>query len=149
MKYTSYKILPEKSLILCNYQGHINMKDVMELTLKFTADPEFKITYHVLLDFRHSTAIGFKIDIADYVNFLRNTLTFPKKIKVGILYATPNQEFLLKIYKGFGKFLNLDIEIFKSYTPCIQWMNFQDNEAEQIRQVLSEMKSKSDDFRFS
>lgn len=140
-KYTSYKILPEFKLIICNYQGDISVKDVMQLTQTFVGDELFDPEFNVLIDFRNSLAIGFGLDIADYVKFFKKTVILKGKVMVGILYATPNQEFLLKIYKGFSKILNLEIEYFKQVEPCLEWMRFSGNEADLVIQALNSIKT--------
>lgn len=146
--FTSYKILTEQKLIICNYQGEITIKDVMLLTQAFVADEAFNSAYHVLIDFRNSSAIGFRVDITDYVNFFKKTVAPKGKVKVGIMYSTPNQEYLLKIYKGFGKLMNLDIENFKLIEPCMEWMHFESQEKELVIKELNSIKSTSDDALF-
>lgn len=143
-KHISYKILPDLKLIVCNYLGDISIRDVMETTLAFVKDPQFNPDFNVLLDFRNSSAIGFRLDIVDYVNFFKNNVTLKNKVQVGIAYSTPNQEFLLKVYKGFGKFMNLEIENFKQIEPCLTWLHFSESEAFFVMQVLDSMKSDLD-----
>lgn len=140
-KYTSYKILPEFKLIICNYQGDISVKDVMQLTQTFVGDELFDPEFNVLIDFRKSLAIGFGMDIPDYVNFFKKTVILKGKVMVGILYSTPNQEFLLKIYKGFSRLMNLEIEYFKQVEPCLDWMRFSPNEADLVIQALNSIKT--------
>ena len=139
-KHLSYTILPELKLVVCNYQGEISIKEVTQLTLTFIADPIFNPEYNVLLDFRNSAAIGFRVDIIDYVNFLRKTISFKKKVKLGVVYSTPNQEFLLKFYKTFGKLLNLDIENFRQLEQYHDWMQFSEMEQLQINEALQSIK---------
>jgi len=139
-KHLSYTILPELKLVVCNYQGEISIKEVTQLTLSFIADELFNPEFNVLLDFRNSAAIGFRVDIIDYVNFLRKTISFKKKVKLGVVYSTPNQEFLLKFYKTFGKLLNLDIENFRQLDQYFGWMQFPDEEKQQIMDSLQSMK---------
>ncbi len=148
-KFTSYKILPEQGLIICNYQGEITIKDVIQLTQTFVADSLFKPHFNVLIDFRNSSAIGFRLDIADYVSFFNKTITPKGKVQVGIMYSTPNQEYLLKIYKGFGKLMGLEIEIFKMIDPCLDWMPFSVDDKEIVKRALNSIKSTSDDIFFS
>ena len=147
--FTSYKILPEQNLIICNYQGMITVKEVIHLNQIFINDQDYNSAYHVLIDFRNSSAIGFRLDISDYVSFFKKSVALKSKVMVGILYSTPNQEFLLKVYKGFGKLLNLEIENFRQTEPCLKWMNFSESEASLIMQTLTAIKSTSADLKFS
>lgn len=144
--FTSYSILVRQKLIICNYQGRINIKDVIQLTDKFIHDPDFDVTFDVLIDFRNSSAIGFRMDITDYMNFFKKSVPLKGTVKVGILYSTPNQEYLLKIYRGFSKLLNLDIEIFKPVEPCMEWMGFEGTDKEEVLQALASIKSTSADL---
>jgi hypothetical protein len=147
-KFTSYKILPEQKLIICNYQGGITIKDVIQLTQIFIADKDFNPAYNVFIDFRNSTAIGFGLDVADYISFFKKSVTVIGKVQVGILYSTPNQEYLLKIYKGLGKLINLDVENFRSIDPCLEWMHFLGDQKELVISELNFIKSTSEDFLF-
>lgn len=142
-KFTSYKIVPELNLIIGNYQGNIGLKEVMIQTYSFTIDPDFNPEFNVLLDFRNSSAIAFRMDIDDYVRFLKKTLILKSKVMVGILYRTPNQEYLLKIYKGLGKFLNMEIGYFIQLEDCLNWMNFSETEKSFISKTLTNLKYQS------
>jgi hypothetical protein len=142
-KFTSYKIVPELNLIIGNYQGNIGLKEVMLQTYSFTIDPDFNPEFNVLLDFRNSSAIAFRMDIDDYVRFLKKTLILKSKVMVGILYRTPNQEYLLKIYKGLGKFLNMEIGYFIQLEDCLNWMNFTETEKSFISKTLTNLKYQS------
>lgn len=142
-KFTSYKIVPELNLIIGNYQGNIGLKEVMLQTYSFTIDPDFNPEFNVLLDFRNSSAIAFRMDIDDYVRFLKKTLILKSKVMVGILYRTPNQEYLLKIYKGLGKFLNMEIGYFIQLEDCLNWMNFTETEKSFISKTLANLKYQS------
>jgi hypothetical protein len=142
-KFTSYKIVPELNLIIGNYQGNIGLKEVMLQTYSFTIDPDFNPEFNVLLDFRNSSAIAFRMDIDDYVRFLKKTLILKSKVMVGILYRTPNQEYLLKIYKGLGKFLNMEIGYFIQLEDCLNWMNFSETEKSFISKTLTNLKYQS------
>ncbi len=142
-KFTSYKIVPELNLIIGNYQGNIGLKEVMLQTYSFTIDPDFNPEFNVLLDFRNSSAIAFRMDIDDYVRFLKKTLILKSKVMVGILYCTPNQEYLLKIYKGLGKFLNMEIGYFIHPETCMDWMGFSETEKSFISKTLTNLKYQS------
>lgn len=146
--FTSHKILTEQNLVVCNFQGDISIKEVMAMNLTFINDPQFNPLFNVLLDFRNSSAIGFRLDITDYITFFKKNVSLKEKVQVGIVYSTPNQEFLLKFYKGFGKFLNLDIENFKHIAPCLEWLNFSENEAALVTDMLNSIKSSSEDLFF-
>lgn len=123
-KYLSFCILPEYEVILCNLQGKIQLSDLIDLNIRFISDPLYHPSYNVILDFRESLTIGYRIDVAEYINFFRKSVKLKKIVKVGILYTTTNQEFLFNIYKAVGKLVKLDVELFKKIDACLQWIAF-------------------------
>jgi len=117
------------------------MKDVIALNLKFIADPDYDPDYDVFLDYTDSAAMAFRIEVFDFVEFLKKTIKLKNTVRVGNLYDTPNQEFLLKAYKGFGKILNLDIENFFYLRDYITWMQFNTEQEIQLNELLNSIKS--------
>lgn len=140
VKYSSFRIIPELNLILCNFQGKIQIKDVIQLNIDFIGDKDYNPSYDVLIDFRNSLAIGYRIDILQYVSFFIKSIHLKKKVHVGVLYSTYNQEFLLKIYKGFGKILQMDIENFQQIDDCLVWMGFSNGNELLINEILNSLK---------
>ena len=135
-KFTSYVINKELNLIICNFQGSCTMNDLIALNIKFTSDPDYDPDYDVFLDYTDSKALVFRIEISDYIDFFIKTIKLKKKVRVGNYFETPNQDFLLKVYKGFGVFLNLDIENFYYFDDYIAWMKFDDEQANRIKELL-------------
>lgn len=142
-KYTSYTILPEFRVILCNLQGRVILNDLIELNIKFISDPLYDSLYNVILDFRDSLTIGYRIDVAEYVSFFRKSVKLKQTVKVGILYNTPNQEFLFTVYKTFGKLIKLDIEIFKELNSCLHWIGFGEEDQKTMENHLLAIKKKA------
>lgn len=142
-KYTSYTILPEYRVILCNLQGRVILNDLIELNIKFLSDPLYDSLFNVILDFRDSLTIGYRIDVAEYVNFFRKSVRLKQTVKVGILYNTPNQEFLFTVYKTFGKLIKLEIEIFKELNTCLLWMGFGEADQKTLEDHLLAIKKKA------
>lgn len=143
--FNSYVILPELRLIVTNFQGKTQLDDVIQLNLKFIADQAYDSSYDVIMDFRDSLAIGFRMDLMDYVEFFKKSVSLKQKIRLGIMYQTSNQEFLLNIYKPIAKLLKMELEIFRTLDGCLTWMKYADKEQVLIKEALSSIKSKSPD----
>ena len=140
-RFSSYKICKELNLIICNYQGVSTMSDVISLNKQFTTDPDYDPEYDVFTDFSDSKSVAWKIEVGDYVEFFRKSVKLKNKVRVGNLYGTPNQDFLLKVYKGFGKVLNLEIENFYYFDDYIQWIKFDSDQKNQLKGILLSIKS--------
>lgn len=143
--FNSYVILPELRLIVTNFQGKTQLDDVIQLNLKFLADQAYDSSYDMIMDFRDSLAIGFRMDLMDYVEFFKKSVRLKQKIRLGIMYQTSNQEFLLNIYKPIAKLLKMELEIFRTLDECLTWMKYADEEQVLIKEALSSIKSKSPD----
>lgn len=146
-QFSSYKISKELNLIICNYQGFCTIKDVIALNKLFTADPDFNLNYNVFIDFSDSKAIAFRIELNDFIDFFTKSIKLEKKVRVGSLYITPNQKFLLKVYKSFGRMMNVEIENFNSFDNYISWMNFNNDQKSQLKEILKSIKSNMHDRR--
>src|SRR5512133_2000675 len=122
--YTSYTILPGCSVILTNFQGKIQMGDLIELNLKFISDPFYDASFDVIMDFSGSIAICYKMDLLEYIEFFKKTIRLKKRVKVGIVYSSPNQYYLINIYKPIASLLKMDVQDFKELDPCLRWMGY-------------------------
>ena len=139
---TSYKIIPESKLILTYFEGTISMSDIIQLNLKLIADQSYDTTFNLIMDFRESTALAFKMDITDFFEFFKKTITLKQKIQSGILYSTPNQKFLIAFYIPTAMLLNIDAQGFTEINKCLDWMHFPEDEQQKIKAALFSMKSK-------
>ena len=140
--YTSYNIHPALRLILTNFQGTIQISDVTQMTLKFINDKEYDASYDLIMDFRDSIAFGFNLDLMDYIEFFKKSISLKNRIQVGIMYSTPNQKFLLSIYKPIASLLKMDVGDFEKIDSCLQWMGYTENDQLLIKESLEKMKYK-------
>jgi hypothetical protein len=137
-KFTSYRIIPDLKVILCYFQGSIKMEDVVKLNLRFIKDEAYDLTFDVILDFKNSLALGYRIDILDYVEFLKKTIHLKERVKVAILTNSINQEFLISVYIPIAKLLKIDVAKFQQMDASLQWMGY--SEGEKLR-ILESFKS--------
>jgi len=140
--HTSYQIIPESKLILTYFQGSITMKDLIQLNIKFISDKAYDSTFNLIMDFRDSTALAFKMDIADFFEFFKKNVSLKQKILSGILYSTPNQKFLISFYIPTARLVNIHAEGFREINQCLDWMQYSAEEQIKIKDALSSMKIK-------
>ena len=88
ISFTSYTIIPDLKLILVNCQGTITFKDLIQLNLRFIADKLYDSSFDVLRDFRDSTDLAFKLDVAEFFDFFKKTISSSQRVRNGILYNT-------------------------------------------------------------
>ena len=146
--YTSYTILPGQKLILANFQGKIRMGDLIDLNLKFISDPAFDRSFDLIMDFTGSIAIGYKMDLLEYIEFFKKTIRLKKRVRVGIVHSSPNQSYLIGIYKPIASLLKMDVQDFKQLEPCLKWMGYSDSEKQQIRSSLESIRDTSHEINY-
>ena len=139
--FISYKILPQKGLILNNFQNKIQVGDLIKLTLEFMKDPLYNPDFNLLMDFRGSMAIVFRMELADYIEFFKKNVRLNKTIRVAILYTSPNHEFLLKIYKPMAKLFKMDVEKFKDINEAMLWLGINHEDFYLVSSEMNAIKS--------
>lgn len=142
-KYSTYRLLPELHLIICSYHGSINMNEIIQLTRTVFNDKDFNPEYDLFVDLRNCRGIAFRVDIMDYIDFSKKSLKLQKKIKTGLVVQSPNQEFLVNIYKGFGYIMNMEIEYFKRIDQYIEWMKFSQNQVILLNSCLDSIQKEA------
>ncbi len=138
--YSSYKILPEQKLILTNFEGEIEMRDIIKINIEFLGDPLYDPRFDVIMDFTNSMAIGFKVDLMDYIEFFKKNVRLPERIKVGIVVSTPNQEFLVSLYKPIAALMKMDVGKFRRMVDCFKWMKMEDTTKALVFSELNSIK---------
>lgn len=148
VNYTSYTILPEYKVILTNFQGKIRMGDLIGLNLQFISDPAYDASFDLIMDFSGSIAIGYKMDLLEYIEFFKKTVRLKKRVKVGIVYSSPNQNYLISIYKPIASLLKMDVQDFKQLDPCLRWMGYAESVRQKIRSTLESIRDTSHEINY-
>ena len=65
------------------------------------------------------------------------------------MYSTPNQKFLLSIYKPIASLLKMDVGDFEKIDSCLQWMGYTENDQLLIKESLEKMKYKPSEEDYS
>lgn len=143
---TTYRIIPELRLILTYSHGKMQVTDLMQLSMKIIQDETYDATYDIIWDLRATTALGFKMDIMEYIDFLKNNLRLKNRIRSSVLLSTPNQKFLMSIFKPLAKLNNIDAENFLEIEKCFKWMGYSENEQVIINKAFAHMKNSLSSF---
>lgn len=138
-RITEYRIIPELRLIMTTYAGDIIIQDFVNLTRRFIRDEAYNKDYNVLVDISQANGIAFRLDVVDYVEFIKKNVTLTRNVKVGILIHGLNQEFLMKFYRTFGGLIRMDINYFRERNDYFQWMSFTQDEILLADRILDEM----------
>ena len=141
--FYAFTILPGKKLIIVYVEGNLTLKEVIQFTFGLFHHKDYNPEYDVIVDFRNALTIGFRIDVPDYISFLRKTFQFNKKVRVSLIYQTLNQKFLFTLYKSAAKILNLNVELFKNPDSCYQWMNFSQETADLVSATLFQLHAEN------
>lgn len=142
---TSYTIIPELKLIITYGKGRVFIEDIIQLNRNFISDKQYDPSFDLLMDFRDSIAIAFKFDILDFFDFFKENVSLKTRIRNGILYGTPNQKFLISIYKPIANLAKIDTENFKDIKLYFDWMQFSEDEQKVINDAIRSMKSNISD----
>lgn len=140
--FYSYSILPEQKLILCNFQGKISFSEVKRFTNEVIADPSYHATFSMLMDFRHSIAIAYRLELLEYADFLKKSISLEEEIQVGFLIHSYNQQFLMYLWKPIARALNMKAESFRQLDLCLTWLGLPPGEHSDISGKLDLIKSK-------
>jgi hypothetical protein len=141
--FYSYAIIPELKLIVCNFQGESTIDHIRQVNIQFFADPRSDSMTNLLLDFRHAVSIAYKFELFQYIDFLKKNTQIKEKVRVGFLIRTPNQKFLVTIYKPLARLLGMDVEYFETLEPCLTWMEIATDNHKEVDATLTSIKDKT------
>lgn len=139
--FANYIIIPELRLLVSYYSGSITLKDLIHLNELFIKDDLFDSSYDALVDFRDSKAIGFRVDISEYFNFIKSKVSFSKQIQNGILYSTTNQKYLINIFRTFSKVIKINTEGFVNIENYFEWMGYNEMQKRILLNALDSLKN--------
>ena len=117
------------------------MSEITKINIKFMADPLYDPRFDLIMDFSDSMAIGFKVDLLDYIEFFKKNVRLPNRIQVGIVVSTPNQEFLVSLYKPIAALMKMDVGKFRKVTDCLSWMKITEGNKAIVLNKLHSIKS--------
>lgn len=138
--FTSYRILPGLRLILSNFQGKIQIGDVIQTNLQFISDKEYDSSYDLIMDFSESIAIAYRMDLMEFVEFFKKSVKLKKRVRIGMIISSPNQNYLLDLYKPIANLLKMEVESFSHIDPCLTWLGYTENEQQIVKSNFQHIK---------
>lgn len=135
-KYAKYLVLPEQKIILCYFEGQIQIQDIIGINIQLISDPLYSPDCDILMDFRNCEALIFRMEILEFVNFFKKNIKVKGKVKSGIIINSINAEFLFNTYKTFIKLFNVEAERFHDLDTCLLWFRPKENDFSVIKEAL-------------
>ncbi|WP_192842551.1 hypothetical protein [Algoriphagus sanaruensis] len=108
--------------MVAKFFGKLRLSDMQAFTSDIISEPDYSITYPLICDFRDCTAVGYRIDVPDFIRNHRSKVAIPQKKKYGLIISTLNQRFIFSLFKLSAPLLNLEVELFDHSEDCINWM---------------------------
>ena len=139
--YTAYTIIPDLKLIITYFEGTVTFNDVIKLNMQFISDKLYDSTFNILMDFRNSTALAYRMDLKEYFEFFKKNISLSKRIRNGIMYRTANQKFIISMYIPIAKLMKIDAKEFETLEKYFTWMEFTAEEQDLIRGKLNSIKN--------
>lgn len=118
----SIKIFPESGFMAAKFYGKVGLNDALNFTQTIISMPDYSPEYPLICDFRDCKAIGYRIDVPEFLKYYLSKVSIPKKKKYGFIYSTLNQKFIFSIFKLSAPKLNLEVELFEGFQECMDWM---------------------------
>lgn len=114
---------PMNGFIVANFGGQLTVNDMFSFVKDLYNNKEYRSTYLTVYDFRLSSAIGYRIDVISFVEYLRKLNLDSRRRKIGIIVGSINQKFLIKSFIVLIKGLNFDVEMFENIESCLKWVS--------------------------
>ncbi|RIW13137.1 hypothetical protein D0X99_17140 [Algoriphagus lacus] len=128
----SIKIFRESGYMAAKFYGKVVLSDMLHFTQTIISMPDYSPGYPLIFDFRDCKAIGYRIDVPEFLKYYQSKVTIPEKKKYGFIYSTLNQKFIFSILKLSAPKLNLEIELFDGLKSCLDWMDSDPQVASEI-----------------
>ena len=135
----SYKIFPDKKLVVECLRGIVYVEDYIELKKREIADKDYCPTYNILLDLLGSDFKIYDLELHKLVDFLKNNPVFSGKKKVAILTDSPNQVVTAELFRLYYKNNNVSIRIASTLGTVTQSVGLNKNETQFILDTIKEL----------
>lgn len=130
------KIFPESGFMVAKFSGKVGLGEIILFTQTIISLPDYSPDYPLICDFRACKAIGYRIDVPEFLKYFRSRVNISKKKKYGLIGNTINQKFIFSIFKLSASTLNLEMELFEDVKDCLDWMEPDAQVTIQIEQFL-------------
>jgi hypothetical protein len=141
--FYSYKIIPEKKLIVDYSIGTLSSNDMIEGHKILSDDNNYNEEYNRLI---YINDTKFKVtydDINSFVNYHRNTSLLANDKKIAVIANTESQLLLATIFIERLNNLPAHLHIFKNIADSAEFLGIEQDYVPQIEQTLKELKNQA------
>ena len=138
-KIGKYKIIVDKQLIIIYFSGNIDVDDLINLQKNLHSNPAFDASFDVIADFRDCLTIVSQDDIARYVQFMKDNISYYQKRKGAYLTCKPNQVVATTLFSIKLSELPIEIKIFSSIGSIVHWLYARQIDFQFIENTLSQL----------
>ncbi|MCK4709992.1 MAG: hypothetical protein KAU21_15345 [Gammaproteobacteria bacterium] len=122
----SYKILPEKKLMVLHYTGELTVEEILNVRKEGAADPDSNPAYHVIDDI---TGVTFsKINFNDLSRISGQSVA-TKGVKRALVAETELQFGMARMYQILSESYGQIFQIFRDYDAASEWVLEPDTES--------------------
>lgn len=137
----SYKIIPEKKLVLDYFCGNLTWKDLMINKRKLVLEKDYNPTYNIIDDVRDGYAIFREEDIQKFVQLIKNEVGLYGKRKSAILTQTPNQLVNSVMLDALKDDLPIQFKTVSTFNEAAKWVEINISDFSLIKRYLKELKN--------
>jgi hypothetical protein len=136
----SYKIIPEKKLVLEYFCGTLTWKDIVNNKKKLVLEKEYNPTYNIIDDVRDAFATFTEEGINEFVKLLNTHKGLYGNRRSAILTNTPNQIVNSVMLDSLKKDLPINFKTVSTFIEAAKWVKVAHTDFELIEYYLSELK---------
>jgi hypothetical protein len=140
MEKYSYKIFPEKRLIIKYYQGKFSIVDFIKCMEITGQDSLFDSTFNVINDFMDAELSVEINEIREFVNYIKGHNILYGKRKSTFLTRTPNQTVFTIMLDQVSDETLVNIKTFSTLSALTKWLGFPLSDSDIIEDYINELK---------
>ncbi|NOR28961.1 MAG: hypothetical protein GQ540_10595 [Lutibacter sp.] len=138
----SYKIIPEKKLVLEYFCGNLVWDDLINNKKKLALEKNYNPTFNIIDDVRDAFVVYKEENIVEFVELLRNNSELYGIRKTAILTDTPNQ-LINSITLDTVKNTPFKLKTVSTLLTATKWVNASPSDFKLVKDSLTELKNKA------
>ncbi len=143
MKYGSYKIIPDKKLVIEYYSGELDYDDLIEFKKAIIKEPEYDFYFQTIVDLRYCFLKTNPQDFVNWIDFINTNFGNERVRKVAYLTSKPNEVVLTTLFlhqhKQFVK--SLSANVFSTIEGVVSWFGHDVISIKELDNILEELKN--------
>jgi hypothetical protein len=143
MKKYSYKILPEKHLIIKYFHGPFSMDEIIKWMDETRQNSLFDTSFNVLNDYRDAESKMTYEEIHKFTEFLKGDELSYGKRKSAFITNTPNQTVFSFLLYRFNNEELIKIKTFSTLLEAAKWLGLQRSDIDIIENFIKGLKTEN------